>query len=280
MTTGIRGVTTVSAPPPPPPLRHDDAPAHVDEDDPSDDDDDDDGAPFGESQLGPLVDSRILPAIKHLTLPSDVLMVECVPRAAPPRFLWRPPSSAGGHEESLALSAGDHIDPMSSLDAGTDMVIGASVVTRQLSCGSHRYVWLGGSGADLRSKARTFRGPASAVEHVTDLPLWNFDGSSTGQAPGDDSEVFLRAVALYRDPFRGPPHLLALCETLTPPSLSEHRDPVIPPPSAGRRPPLEAPSQAAECLFSCADVPLSPAPAPALRPRRPCPAPPARRAWQ
>ena len=24
-----------------------------------------------------------------------------------------------------------------------------------------------------------------------DLPVWNYDGSSTGQAPGDDSEVYL-----------------------------------------------------------------------------------------
>ena len=40
-------------------------------------------------------------------------------------------------------------------------------------------------------------------ESVADLRDWNFDGSSTGQAPGDDSEVILQAKAIYRDPFRG-----------------------------------------------------------------------------
>lgn len=34
-------------------------------------------------------------------------------------------------------------------------------------------------------------------------PIWNFDGSSTGQAPGDDSEVLLKPRAIYPDPFRG-----------------------------------------------------------------------------
>lgn len=30
-----------------------------------------------------------------------------------------------------------------------------------------------------------------------ELPLWNYDGSSCGQAPGDDSEVMLRPVKIY-----------------------------------------------------------------------------------
>lgn len=44
----------------------------------------------------------------------------------------------------------------------------------------------------------------------------NFDGSSTGQAPGHDSEVLLKPVRLFPDPFRGAPHLLVLSECLTP----------------------------------------------------------------
>ena len=62
------------------------------------------------------------------------------------------------------------------------------------------YVWIGGSGQDLRSKCMTLD---KKPESVADLRDWNFDGSSTGQAPGDDSEVILQPKAIYRDPFRG-----------------------------------------------------------------------------
>ena len=51
---------------------------------------------------------------------------------------------------------------------------------------------------------------------VSELPLWNFDGSSTGQAPGHDSEVILKPAAFYRDPFRGGANILVLCENYQP----------------------------------------------------------------
>ncbi len=44
------------------------------------------------------------------------------------------------------------------------------------------YVWIGGSGQDLRSKTRVLNKEAKSVK---DLPIWNYDGSSTGQAPGE-----------------------------------------------------------------------------------------------
>jgi hypothetical protein len=56
-------------------------------------------------------------------------------------------------------------------------------------------VWIGGTGADLRSKARTLAKVPSKPE---DLPHWNYDGSSTGQAPGTDSEVYLVPRAIFR----------------------------------------------------------------------------------
>lgn len=39
--------------------------------------------------------------------------------------------------------------------------------------------------------------------NVEDYKEWNFDGSSTGQAEGHDSDVYLRPAAVFRDPFRG-----------------------------------------------------------------------------
>jgi glutamine synthetase len=42
---------------------------------------------------------------------------------------------------------------------------------------------------------------------------WNFDGSSTKQATGDNSEVFLKPVKVVTDPFKGAPHVLVMCET-------------------------------------------------------------------
>jgi len=45
-----------------------------------------------------------------------------------------------------------------------------------------------------------------------DLPVWNFDGSSTEQAPGDNSDVYLRPVAVFPDPMRGAPNILVLAE--------------------------------------------------------------------
>ncbi|KAK4395513.1 Glutamine synthetase cytosolic isozyme [Sesamum angolense] len=73
-------------------------------------------------------------------------------------------------------------------------------------------VWVGGSGMDLRSKARTLPGP---VTDPSELPKWNYDGSSTGQAPGEDSEVILYPQAIYPDPFRrGNTYLLCVMRTL------------------------------------------------------------------
>lgn len=57
------------------------------------------------------------------------------------------------------------------------------------------YVWIGGTGADLRSKARTL---AKVPKKPEDLPNWNYDGSSTGQAPGHDSEVYLLPRHIFR----------------------------------------------------------------------------------
>lgn len=54
----------------------------------------------------------------------------------------------------------------------------------------------------MRSKTKTLEGP---IRSLDDLPRWNFDGSSTNQAPGVDSEVCLVPRKIFRDPFRATP---------------------------------------------------------------------------
>jgi glutamine synthetase len=76
------------------------------------------------------------------------------------------------------------------------------------------YIWLGGNG-ELRSKARTlFLNDNMKLPHP--LPDWNYDGSSTGQAAGEDSEVVIRPCTVYRCPFRKDNNILVMCDTYKP----------------------------------------------------------------
>jgi len=71
-------------------------------------------------------------------------------------------------------------------------------------------VWLDGSGVTLRAKCRTLN---KKVECLEDLPMWNFDGSSCYMATTENSEIHIKPVAYYRDPFRQGDNIIVLCET-------------------------------------------------------------------
>ena len=64
------------------------------------------------------------------------------------------------------------------------------------------YVWVD-AGGGLRSKTRVAKLEESISCVITDPGRWewSFDGSSTGQATGTDSDVLIRPVALYLNPF-------------------------------------------------------------------------------
>jgi glutamine synthetase len=71
------------------------------------------------------------------------------------------------------------------------------------------YVWIDGSGITLRSKCKTLD---KKVTSLADLPEWNYDGSSTYQATTENSEVILKPVAYFRDPFRQGDNVIVLAE--------------------------------------------------------------------
>jgi len=72
------------------------------------------------------------------------------------------------------------------------------------------YIWIDGSGENLRSKTMTVD---FEPKEPSELPWWNFDGSSTGQAEGSNSDVYLKPVAMFKDPFLLGENKLVICET-------------------------------------------------------------------
>ena len=72
------------------------------------------------------------------------------------------------------------------------------------------YVWIDGTGESMRCKTKTIESEPLTPE---DLPVWNFDGSSTYQVEGFNSDVYLRPRALFRDPFRLGKNKNVFCET-------------------------------------------------------------------
>jgi glutamine synthetase len=72
------------------------------------------------------------------------------------------------------------------------------------------YIWVDGSGIGLRSKSRTL---LKKVTNLNEIPDWNFDGSSSYMANTENSEIILKPVAFFPDPFRCGDNILVMCET-------------------------------------------------------------------
>jgi len=71
------------------------------------------------------------------------------------------------------------------------------------------YIWIDGTKptAKLRSKTKI-------ISQDQDPPIWGFDGSSTNQAQGSQSDCVLNPVFVCHDPIRGGDNKLVLCEVL------------------------------------------------------------------
>lgn len=74
------------------------------------------------------------------------------------------------------------------------------------------YVWLDGyETQNLRSKIKIIHGNID-TSNINNIPDWNFDGSSTKQAPGRNSELILKPVRLYQKNAFTASHFYVLCE--------------------------------------------------------------------
>ena len=78
------------------------------------------------------------------------------------------------------------------------------------------YIWLDGTKptGQLRSKTRVMQLPDSP--QISDFPEWSFDGSSTQQAQGEDSDCLLQPVNFVLDPLYEGGDYLVLCEVMNP----------------------------------------------------------------
>jgi len=103
------------------------------------------------------------------------------------------------------------LDGLVGIKVATGADGGASALGEMTSftnCVMAEYIWLDANQVP-RSKTKVLTARPSSVE---DLPMWNYDGSSTEQAKGHNSEINIKPRAWFNDPFRGYPHILVLTD--------------------------------------------------------------------
>ena len=71
------------------------------------------------------------------------------------------------------------------------------------------YIWIDGTKPTAKLRSKTKIVPSKEAP-----PIWGFDGSSTNQAPGSNSDCVLRPVFVCPDPIRGGDNKLVLAEVL------------------------------------------------------------------
>ena len=79
------------------------------------------------------------------------------------------------------------------------------------------YLWIDGT-----EPTREVRSKTKILGKGEEPGIWGFDGSSTNQATGDNSDVVLQPVFQCADPIRGGNDILVLCETLNTTDMSPH----------------------------------------------------------
>lgn len=79
------------------------------------------------------------------------------------------------------------------------------------------YIWIDGTSPTqtLRSKVRIVPHTKKTLS-LDDFPQWSFDGSSTYQASGHESDLILQPVRFVNDPILGEDNYLVLCGVLNP----------------------------------------------------------------
>ncbi len=71
------------------------------------------------------------------------------------------------------------------------------------------YIWIDGTKPTPLIRCKT-----KIVEDGKEPGIWGFDGSSTNQAPGSNSDCVLQPVFTCPDPIRGGENVLVMCEVL------------------------------------------------------------------